>query len=76
MLDSTRQVGRIQDDGMRRKIKLALIGGAVAAMAAPAAPAHASMICETGDPATQKVVCGTYYVVGGVVSKVTKSCWT
>lgn len=55
---------------MRRRIKLALVAGAVAAMAVPAAPARASMICQTGDPLTQKVVCGTYYLVTGVMCKV------
>lgn len=56
---------------MRRKMKLALVAGAVAAMAVPAAPAHASMICQTGDPLTQRVVCGTIYLVSGTICKVT-----
>ncbi len=51
---------------MRRKIKLALVAGAVAAMAVPAAPAQAS-ICQT-DP---QVICTVYYLTTGVVCKVT-----
>lgn len=52
---------------MRRRIKLALVAGAVAAMAAPAAPAQAS-ICNS-DP---EVICTAYYLATGVVCKVTK----
>jgi hypothetical protein len=55
---------------MRRKMKLALVAGAVAVMAVPAAPAQASMICQTGDPLTQKVVCGTYYLATGLMCKI------
>jgi hypothetical protein len=54
---------------MRRKIQLALVAGAVAVMAAPAAPARADMICQT-HPATQ-VVCTAYYFAGGLVCKLT-----
>ena len=61
-----------------RKIKLALIAAAVAATAVPATPARASMICNTGDPLTDKVVCGTIGLAAGVICKVTKgqSCMT
>jgi hypothetical protein len=56
---------------MGRKFKLALVAGAVAAMTAvPAAPASASQICQTGDPLTQRVVCGAYYLATGVMCKV------
>lgn len=54
---------------MRRRIRLALVAGAVAAMMVPAAPARAS-ICQTGDPLTQRVVCGAYYLATGVMCKV------
>lgn len=54
---------------MRRTLKLALVAGVVAAMTVPAAPAQAS-ICQTGDPLTQKVVCGTYYLATGLMCKV------
>lgn len=58
---------------MRRKIKLALVAGAVATMAVPAAPAKAS-IC-TSDP---QVICTAYYLAASVICKVTKgqSCMT
>ncbi|HEV2757719.1 MAG TPA: hypothetical protein VG318_18320 [Actinomycetota bacterium] len=64
---------------MRRKIQLALVAGAVAAVTAvPATPASASEICNTGDPLTDRVVCGTYGLVGGLICKITKgqSCIT
>ena len=63
---------------MRRKIQLALVAGALAAMAVPAAPARASMICNTGDPLTDRVVCGTIGLAADVICKVTKgqSCMT
>ncbi|MDQ3915127.1 MAG: hypothetical protein M3323_07330 [Actinomycetota bacterium] len=58
---------------MRRRIQLALVAGAVAAVTAvPAAPASASEICYTGDPLTDRIVCGTYGLVGSVICKVTK----
>ena len=50
---------------MRRKIKLALVAGAVAAMALPAAPAQAS-ICQS-DP---QVICQVYYLATGLMCKV------
>ena len=50
---------------MRRRIKLALVAGAVAAMAVPAAPARAS-ICNS-DP---EVICQVYYLAAGVICKV------
>ena len=58
---------------MRRKIKLALVAGAVAAMAVPAAPAKAS-ICQS-DP---EVICQVYYLGAAVLCKVTKgqNCMT
>ena len=58
---------------MRRKMKLALVAGAVAAMAVPAAPAQAS-ICQS-DP---QVICQVYYLTASVICKVTKgqSCMT
>ena len=64
---------------MRRKIQLAVVAAAMAAMTVgPAAPASASQICNTGDPLTDRVVCGTYYLVGSVLCKVSggKSCMT
>ncbi len=63
---------------MRRKIQLALVAGAVAAVTAIPAPASAAEMCNTGDPLTDKVVCGTYGLVGAVICKVTKgqSCMT
>ena len=64
---------------MRRKFQLAVMAAAVAAMTAgPAAPASASMICNAGDPLVEKVVCGTYYLVGSVLCKVSggKNCMT
>ena len=51
---------------MRRKIKLALVAGAVAAMAVPAAPAQAS-ICNS-DP---YVICQVYYLATRTLCKVT-----
>ncbi|HYP23846.1 MAG TPA: hypothetical protein VEV43_09750 [Actinomycetota bacterium] len=51
---------------MRRKMKLALVAGAMAAMAVPAAPAQAS-IC-TSDPA---VICQVYYLATRTICKVT-----
>ncbi len=66
MLDSVRQFGRNQGGNMRRRIKLALVAGAVAAMAVPAAPARAS-IC-TSDP---EVICQAYYLAMRVICKVT-----
>ena len=66
MLDSTRQAGRTQEDGMRRKIKLALVAGAVAAMTVPAAPARAS-ICVS-EP---QVICQVYYLAMRTICKVT-----
>lgn len=55
---------------MRRKIQLAAVAAAVAAMTiGPAAPARAGMICQT-HPATQ-VVCTAYYFAGGLVCKLT-----
>ena len=54
---------------MRRKIQLGLVAGALAAMTAmPAAPARASMICQS-DP---EVICTAYYLAGSVICKVTK----
>jgi hypothetical protein len=50
---------------MRTKIKLALVAGAVAAMAVPAAPAQAS-ICNS-DP---QVICQVYYLATGLMCKV------
>lgn len=50
---------------MRRKIKLALVAGAVATMAIPAAPAQAS-ICQS-DP---QVICQAYYLATGLMCKV------
>ncbi|HEX2195876.1 MAG TPA: hypothetical protein VHJ76_03030 [Actinomycetota bacterium] len=50
---------------MRRKIQLALVAGAVAAMAVPAAPARAS-ICVS-EP---QVICQVYYLATGVMCKV------
>lgn len=51
---------------MRRKIQLALVAGAVAAMAAPAAPARAS-ICNS-DP---QVICQVYYLATRTICKIT-----
>lgn len=51
---------------MRRKIQLALVAGALATMAVPAAPARAS-IC-TSDP---EVICTAYYLATRLVCKVT-----
>lgn len=51
---------------MRRKIKLALVAGAVAAMAVPAAPARAS-ICVS-DP---QIICTVYYLATRTLCKVT-----
>lgn len=50
---------------MRRKIQLALVAGAMASMAIPAAPAQAS-ICNS-DP---QVICQVYYLATGVMCKV------
>ena len=50
---------------MGRKMKLALVAGAVAAMAVPAAPARAS-ICNS-DP---QVICQVYYLATGLICKV------
>lgn len=64
---------------MRRRIQLALVAGAVAAMTAvPVAPASASQMCATGDPLTDKVVCGTYGLAASLICKLTKgqSCMT
>ena len=64
---------------MRRKIQLALVAGAVAAVTAvPAAPASASDVCATGDPLTDRVVCGTYGLAASLICKITKgqSCMT
>jgi hypothetical protein len=51
---------------MRRKMKLALVAGAVAAMAVPAQPAQAASICNS-DP---QVICQVYYLATGVMCKV------
>lgn len=51
---------------MRRKIKLALVAGALATMAVPAAPAQAS-ICNS-DP---QVICTVYYLATRTLCKVT-----
>ena len=51
---------------MRRKIKLALVAGAVATMAVPATPARAS-ICQS-DP---EVICQVYYLAMRTICKVT-----
>jgi hypothetical protein len=58
---------------MRRRMKLALVAGVVAAMAVPAAPARAS-ICQS-DP---EAICTAYYLAASVICKVTKgqSCMT
>ncbi|HEX2058937.1 MAG TPA: hypothetical protein VHI71_11290 [Actinomycetota bacterium] len=58
---------------MRRKIQLALVAGALAATAIPAAPARAS-ICVS-DP---QVICQVYYLAASVICKVTKgqNCMT
>jgi hypothetical protein len=50
---------------MRRRIQLALVAGAMASMAIPAAPAQAS-ICNS-DP---QVICQVYYLATGVMCKV------
>ncbi|MDQ3952824.1 MAG: hypothetical protein M3279_07690 [Actinomycetota bacterium] len=50
---------------MRRRMKLALMAGAVAAMAVPATPARAS-ICNS-DP---QVICQAYYLATGLMCKV------
>ena len=52
---------------MGRKIRLALVAGAIAAMAVPAQPAQASMICQS-DP---EVICQVYYLRMRLVCKVT-----
>ena len=56
---------------MGRKIKLALVAGAVAAMAVPAQPAQASTVCQGGGPAAVQVVCTAYYFAGGLVCRLT-----
>jgi hypothetical protein len=64
---------------MRRKLFLALVAGALASTTAlPAAPASASQMCTTGDPLTDRVVCGTYGLAASLICKVTKgqSCMT
>ncbi|MDQ3957855.1 MAG: hypothetical protein M3273_05980 [Actinomycetota bacterium] len=64
---------------MRRKIGLVVAAGAVAAMSVvPAAPASAAMICNTGDPLTDRIVCGTLGTVASVLCKVSggKYCMT
>jgi hypothetical protein len=63
---------------MRRKLQLALVAGALAATAVPAGPARAEMICTTGDPLTDKVVCGTIGLAAQVICKVSggKYCMT
>jgi hypothetical protein len=63
---------------MRRKIQLAAVAAAMAAMTVSPAPASAAEICNAGDPLLQKVVCGTYYLVGDVLCKVSggKNCMT
>lgn len=55
---------------MRRKMKLALVAGAIAAMAVPAAPAQASTICPSDQPAVN-VVCTAYRFAGGLVCQLT-----
>lgn len=55
---------------MRRKVKLALVAGAVAAMAVPAGPAQASTTCPGDEPAI-KVVCVAYEYAGGLVCQLT-----
>lgn len=59
---------------MRRKLSLALVAGALATAALPAAPARASMICQS-DP---EVICTAYYLAASVICKATggKSCMT
>ena len=52
---------------MRRRMKLALVAGAVAAMAVPATPAQASSICQS-DP---QVICQVYYLATGLICKIT-----
>lgn len=52
---------------MGRKIKLALLAGAMAAMAVPAAPTQASQICQS-DP---QVICTAYYLAMRTICKVT-----
>jgi hypothetical protein len=64
---------------MRRKFQLAVAAAAIAAMTAvPAAPASAAMICNTGDPLTDKIVCGTYGLAGSLLCKLSggKYCIT
>lgn len=55
---------------MRRKIQLAIVAGAMAMMAVPAAPAQASTICQSNEPVVQ-VVCTAYYFAGGLVCRLT-----
>ena len=52
---------------MGRKIRLALVAGAIAVMAVPAQPAQASTICQ-GDP---NAICTAYYFAAGLVCRLT-----
>ncbi len=52
---------------MGRKIKMAFVAGAVAAMALPAAPGRASQICQS-DP---EAICTVYYLAMRTICKVT-----
>ena len=55
---------------MRRKLKLALVAGAIAATAFPATPAQAAAICPGDEPAV-RVVCTAYHFAGDLACRLT-----